>query len=84
MPSKIRGAPAATFHGLKIYLKFLKAKSRGMDRIWVGIRQDEPKIWRTATTLSYVNGVDILFRGEGWKYQTYQLETQRLKRKRSN
>jgi len=64
MPSKIRGTPVATFEGLKIYVRSLVAKGRGMDRIWVHIRQDEPKKWRTATTLSYVNGVDVLFRLE--------------------
>jgi Tfp pilus assembly PilM family ATPase len=43
MPSKISGTPIATFNGLKIYAKLQKAKKKGKDRIWINIRQDDPK-----------------------------------------
>jgi hypothetical protein len=51
-----------------------------MDRVWVHIRQDKPKKWRTATTLSYVNGVDILFRIEDWPYRSELRMKRMLKR----
>lgn len=61
MPSKISGTPIATFNGLKIYAKLQKAKKKGKDRIWINIRQDDPKQQRIAPTLSYVNAIDVCF-----------------------
>ena len=59
--SKIKTKPITIFEGLKIYGCYRPARKRGKDRIWISIRQDSPKKWRTATTLSYVRAVDICF-----------------------
>lgn len=61
MPIKIEGTPLATFNNLKIYANFHKPKTKGRETVWLSIRQDHPKKWRVATTLSYVNAMDIRF-----------------------
>ena len=61
MASKVKGKQIASFNGFKIYKRFTKAKRQGMDRIWIGIRQDGNKKWRTAATLSYVHALDVRF-----------------------
>jgi len=50
----------AEVEGLEIFVTPLKAKtSKGKDRIWVSVRQKEPKAWRVSISHSYVNGFDI-------------------------
>jgi acyl-CoA thioesterase len=61
MPSKITGTPIATFNGLKIYAALHTPKKKGKQRIWISIRQDVPKDWKIAASLSYVNSIDIRF-----------------------
>jgi len=61
MVTKVKGKLICEIEGLKIYARIRKPKRRGKERIWIGIRQDKPKEWRTAATLSYVNGLDVRF-----------------------
>lgn len=61
MASKIKGKLVASFNGFEIYKRFTKAKRQGKDRIWIQIRQPDPKRWRTAATLSYVKALDVRF-----------------------
>ncbi len=64
MGAKISGELIGTFNGLRIYGRLSKAKRRGKDRLWIHIRQDNPKGWRAAATLSYENSIDIRFESE--------------------
>ncbi len=61
MGKKISGELIGTFAGLRVYGRIRRAKRRGKDRLWIHIRQDDPKDWRIAATLSYANSVDIRF-----------------------
>jgi hypothetical protein len=61
MGAKISGELIGTFNGLRIYGRLRKAKRKGKDRLWIHIRQDNPKEWRIAATLSYANSIDIRF-----------------------
>ncbi len=61
MGSKISGELIGTFNGLRIYGRLSRAKKKGKDRLWIHIRQDNPKEWRIAATLSYENSIDIRF-----------------------
>jgi hypothetical protein len=58
---KIGGQFLANFHGLTIYGNHHAPKLRGKHRIWIQIRQDEPKALRVAECLSYMRSVDIQF-----------------------
>jgi hypothetical protein len=64
MGAKISGELIGTFNGLRIYGRLSKAKKKGRDRLWIHIRQDNPKEWRIAATLSYANSIDIRFENE--------------------
>ncbi len=59
MGAKISGELIGTFNGLRIYGRLSRAKKKGKDRLWIHIRQDDPKEWRIAATLSYENSIDI-------------------------
>jgi len=62
MPTKITGTPVYTGHGFKIYVGIpSKPKKRGKSRIWISIRQDDPKEWRIYESLSYAQGADVQF-----------------------
>lgn len=61
MQEKIKGELIAEIKSLKIYAVFKKPKKSGKERIWINIRQDKPKKWKTTSTLSYVNGLDVKF-----------------------
>lgn len=61
MGEKISGELIGTFNGLRIYGRLARAKRRGKDRLWIHIRQDNPKDWRIAGTLAYQNSIDIRF-----------------------
>ncbi len=61
MGKKISGELIGEFGGLRIYGRISKAKRKGKDRLWIHIRQDDPKVWRIAATLSYANSLDIRF-----------------------
>lgn len=64
MPNKQShmGPPVARFNGLVVYARLNKPKTpKGRPRIWLVIRQEAPKKWRVAESLSYVNGIDIQF-----------------------
>ncbi len=61
MGKKISGELIGEFGGLRIYGRISKAKRKGKDRLWIHIRQDDPKVWRIAATLSYDNSLDIRF-----------------------
>jgi hypothetical protein len=61
MGAKISGELIGTFNGLRIYGRLRKAKRKGRDRVWIHIRQDNPKEWRIGATLSYANSIDIRF-----------------------
>ena len=58
---KIKGEKLAEFHGLTVYGRLKKAKRHGKDRIWIQIRQDEPKKYRVAESLSYMRSLDVQF-----------------------
>jgi len=61
MPRPI-GTLIETVEGLKISVARAPSKTgKGKDRIWVSVRQDEPKKWRLAASLSYVNAFDVRF-----------------------
>ena len=47
--------------GMKIYGRIIKPKKTGKERLIIGIRQDSPKEWRMASTLSYVHALDVRF-----------------------
>lgn len=61
MGAKISGELIGTFNGLRIYGRLRKAKRKGKDRVWIHIRQNDPKEWRIGATLSYANSIDIRF-----------------------
>ena len=58
---RVKGRLIAEYYGLKIFGSLEKAKKFGKDRVWIQIRQDVPKEWRIAASLSYVNGADVRF-----------------------
>jgi hypothetical protein len=58
---KIKGEKLAEFHGLTVYGRLKKAKLHGKDRIWIQIRQGEPKKYRVAESLSYMRSLDVQF-----------------------
>ena len=62
--AKNLGKPIITFDDFKIYVEHQRAKKKGKDRIWISIRQKEPKDWRIAASLSYVNSIDVRFEKE--------------------
>ncbi len=64
MGKKISGELIGEFNGLRIYGRVSKAKRRGKDRLWIHIRQDDPKTWRIAATLSYANSLDVRFEND--------------------
>lgn len=58
---KIEGAILAKFHGLTIYGSLKTAKREGKNRIWIQVRQSEPKRLRVAESLAYARSVDLQF-----------------------
>ncbi len=64
MTNKIKGKEISKSNDLKIYARLQKPKKKGKERIWISIRQDKPKKWKIAATLSYVNSIDIRFEKE--------------------
>ena len=49
-------------HGFAIFINYHKPKTkRGIERIWISIRQPGEKEWRISESLNYVSGADILF-----------------------
>lgn len=59
---KVIGSPVARFHGLDIYATLQPSKTgKGKERIWIQVRQADPKQWRIAASLCYVNGLDVRF-----------------------
>ena len=61
---KPKGKPIKKIEGLEIYVELKKAKTKGKDRLWVSVRQDNPKKWRVASSLCYVNSFDVRFERE--------------------
>jgi len=61
---KISGKKITSVDGLGIYINHIKPKKSGKERLWISVRQEEPKRWRVAATLSYVNAVDVRFEKE--------------------
>jgi hypothetical protein len=59
--TKIRGQVIGRFNGLTIYGKLRKAKTYGKNRIWIHIRQAEPKRFRVSVSLAYARAVDVQF-----------------------
>ncbi len=59
--TKIRGKKIASIEGLEIYVSHRKPKRRGMERLWVSVRQNGAKKWRVGSTLSYSKAVDVRF-----------------------
>lgn len=59
---KITGEKLAEFYGLTIYGKLKKPKKQyGKHRIWIQVRQSEPKAFRMSECLAYARAVDVLF-----------------------
>ncbi len=63
MGKKISGELIGTFSGVRIYGRISRAKKGGKDRLWIHLRQDDPKEWRIAATLRYANSLDVRFEG---------------------
>jgi hypothetical protein len=63
---KVGGVVIGKFAGFTVYGHVSKAKTAmGHDRLWIQIRQDDPKQWRLTTSLSYRRSLDVQFeRGE--------------------
>ncbi len=66
MSNKIKGKMIAEFNGLRIYARVKKPKKKGkeriyLSRIYLSIRQEKPKVWRVAATLSYAYSLDARF-----------------------
>ena len=61
MPTKLTGTPINIGHGFKIYVGKPSNPKKGKPRIWISIRQDDPKEWRTYESLIYPHGADIQF-----------------------
>ena len=58
---KIDSDVIGEFYGLTIYGKLHEPKRHGKHRVWIQIRQTEPKPLRVSECLSYARAVDILF-----------------------
>ena len=58
---KVTSEPLYEFHGLEIYGVLKKAKKDGKDRVWIQIRQSNPKKFRVAASLNYARAVDVQF-----------------------
>ncbi len=58
---KIRADVIGEFEGLTIYGKLHSAKRYGKNRVWIQIRQTEPKRFRVSECLSYARAVDVQF-----------------------
>lgn len=59
---KIEGYGAkeiASYKGIKVFVSDQPAKSTGKDRIYISIRQNEPKKWKIFASLCYVHAADI-------------------------
>jgi hypothetical protein len=61
MAKKVRGKLLADFHDVKVYAVLDRPKRSGKYRIWLSVRQNIPKRWRTFATLSYPYGLDLGF-----------------------
>jgi len=63
MPKKMPGAKLVTkVQGLEIYVTNERAKTkRGKDRMWLSVRQSDPKKWKIVESLCYVNAFDVRF-----------------------
>jgi hypothetical protein len=59
--TKINVPVIAKFNGLTIYGKLHKAKRERKNRIWIHIRQAEPKRFRVSVSLAYARSVDLQF-----------------------
>ncbi len=56
------GVPVTTVDGLEIYVtRAPSITGRGNDRVWISVRQAEPKKWRLSASLCYVNAFDVRF-----------------------
>jgi len=55
------GKLITAFKNLKIYVNDSPPKKKGKHRVWIRVRQDEPKEWRISATLSWTKAIDIRF-----------------------
>ena len=54
-----------SFEGIEVEFIPKKAKTKkGKDNIWISLRQKGKKKYMVSETLSYVHGVDILFKSK--------------------
>jgi hypothetical protein len=69
MPFKVAaGAKRIANHkGLEIFIVDNPAKKTGKDRIWIQVRQKDPKQWKVVASLSYHRAVDVQFEKESGK-----------------
>ena len=58
---KVKGQFLAEFHGLLIFGNFKAAKKKGRNRVWLQVRQQTPKRYRVAESLSYMRSADLQF-----------------------
>jgi hypothetical protein len=59
---KVGGVVIGKFGGFTVYGHINTAKTaKGHDRLWIQIRQDDPKQWRLTTSLSYRQSIDVQF-----------------------
>lgn len=58
---KVTGRVIGAFRGFTVYGQLYKAKRTGKDRVWIQIRQDNPKQWRSAISLTYPHALDVQF-----------------------
>jgi hypothetical protein len=58
---KVTGEIIGKFNGLTVYGTLKKAKRLGKNRIWIQIRQSEPKNLRVAVSLAWTRACDVQF-----------------------
>jgi hypothetical protein len=59
---KVAGKIVGQAHGITVTVKHNSAKtSKGKNRMWLQIRQNEGKKWKVYESLVYPHGADIAF-----------------------
>jgi hypothetical protein len=61
---RIEGIKVHEIEGIEIYVNSRPAKRKGLDRIWIHIRQKPDKPWRMGAALAYSRAADIRFERE--------------------
>jgi hypothetical protein len=63
--SKVRGKLIGETHGLTVTVSHHPAKtSKGKERLWIQVRQNNGKKWKVYESLAYARAVDIAFEAQ--------------------